>query len=246
MSEAYQYYPEKVDTPKKPAKPRGRGKQTDVAGRPLTFQELKGVMKDLREGFDIHERAGLSAAMAEAEEAEGRRAAVREASRLAVRQAAEHRLALAKTAEEIASEQSELAEVPERSVKDLTRRLENLRANRRELSFFDFAGKRAVDEQIKRAENQLIQAKENRRHRAQAIVAEKLSELSPITELPDSAVKTLSLLEAELEAKQLELGTASAINPFNWPRRSRLQEEISVLKKKIAGQRIAKAMKGRD
>ncbi|HCU32037.1 TPA: hypothetical protein DIC21_04885 [Candidatus Uhrbacteria bacterium] len=232
MSEVFPNLPESQPTPSRVREVKKHPqKTTDTAGRPLLSKEFSGLMSGFQAEADLNRRAELSAAMASAEKS--------------AEKSVERRARLSQTAAEIAREQSTLAKPKELSVQDFTRRLENLRANRKQLSFFDFSGKRSIDKQITRTEEQLAKAKENRRSTTGKIVAEKLKEFAPIRELPAEAMVEVSNSEANLAVKQLELNSLSALNVFNWSARSRLQEEINVLKKKIAREKIAAVLKGK-
>lgn len=225
MNETTPFYPESSGRPT--ARFHGRKeidveKVDDVAGRPLLKEETFRLRK-AQEEKALRERRRISAATD---------AAVKNIER---------RERLARTAAEITREQTAFTS-RKQSVEVLIKRLSDLTDRKKKLSFFDFAGRKVFNELISQAETDLQKARGARKDEAQEIIIETMRPLAPIRELPDMAVEDLSDTEVELESKRLELSSLSLLNIFNWSRRSRLQEEIRMLKKKIIGEKIAKAL----
>jgi len=119
------------------------------------------------------------------------------------------------------------------TVANLKDRLKNLLARKSELRFWDFKMRGVLNEEIAKTEAALVI---RRKEEAKKAVSEAIGTLLP----KKGEVSVVEPgLEDQLLVKQLELTSLSAINPFNWPRRSRLDSEISDLKKQIARQKIA-------
>jgi len=111
----------------------------------------------------------------------------------------------------------------EETVETLTSRLDNLRARRKKLPFFNFAAKKSFDTQIQEAEDKL-KAREGE-------------------VLPDSAIEQLPDYKNDLKMKELELASLPVWQFWNISRRTRLQEEIKLLKQRAVREKIVLAVR---
>ncbi len=111
----------------------------------------------------------------------------------------------------------------EETVETLTSRLDNLRARRKKLPFFNFAAKKSFDTQIQEAEDKL-KAKEGE-------------------VLPDSAIEQLPDYKNDLKMKESELASLPVWQLWNMNRRTRLQEEIKLLKQRVVREKIVEAVR---